>query len=1311
MQKLTALGSSTAGFGAGARSHTQALPAQPPAWLAALSEDDDESLSSCGDEDSFAPRRGDEPTSQVSHVIQSLSTLNFTDNEYEQLRVAVRNLGAQRGLVCAAAASQAPAHARHELCVQLSLPRTGPSAASPSTATPSPAAPVIQNIAVYGSYGEPVSVLPLTGVSARYTQAWPLSSTDEPGEDGAVVLGVPLGVPQDSAADVLEITAGVEATQVTPATVQMLVSDAVQAGLSATVRWRGAVVWSGTVQPSGGKLCIPCAAVQGGVPDSAQLSSHSSPNRAATPTSRASPTGLSPARSLPPSPQSLDRSALRHSPIVSPAKPPAGMHSPGFALEHRRAAAAAPGSFLDADSTASSVSIPPPPPAVSTQSTAPASSAKPAPAEQLEQSFTSLQLFNQQHQGRAGDAAADIEASVDSLLDLVTSSMSGLPSATRSVPQHPAAAGAASAASSPAQPALGDDLEGSLIDIPLEPAGQALKLRIFSTWGDPFYVSLTAVEVFSAAGERVHIPAANVHASPPAVQSSKGVVDPRQAQNLVDEHVWTSDALHTWLAPWQPGAHTAITLQLPARTALGMVRIWNSNTSRIHSYRGARQVQLELDGRVIFSGEVRKAPGDTKGPPQAAAEPVLFTLNEAALQAIDAHDKHALPADASDSAANVGSALIHAAQVAYAGPRPATADTAGGDVLAEAEALLEAAPVKQQKPSKRRSIQRRRRAPEPIATYEQAMAAAGLAVPEQRPSAPISSVPLQARSPLPSFVLSHAGQADSSQLSSMPKLVPGWQAVPGNMVDAGGLPRARVVDLWFVDTWDDPWYAGLCGVEVWVAIPSSEIAPAGGTQPAVVQRYRLAPAQLFAQPRDINVDGHSGDVRTLDKLVNGQNVTTLDSNMWLIPFVPNGSPEQVQVLRCGSAASGSEGCHVLQLRLAAGHEVPLHIAAIRVWNYNKCASDTSRGVRRLLMTLDGQPVLPGPAAGLAPVTRLLGSQHVPQDTCVTLRRAPGNAAYDFGQTLALGTNASGQPTVVGPPIPKQQLDLQAGPASLHQFWTKLLQGRVPYVRGVPQDCEPPMAPVGHTWRFVFRTSHADHFYIGLDGIALLDVQGYAVPFTAAQVHAVPDPGSVEAAARASAQQPARKVPPAVPVAEPPLHDRRVPDALCPLAAATTGPAPNCPPGRGPWLAPLAHSIQPGQANELIIALDHPHALGAIKLWNYSKTPARGVRDMQVWLDGLLIYAGNVPAAVDGARSAPHCVLLCQDPAWIDQEGSKLNRAEHVPQAVSAWDAGQQRAAVPASELAPVAAEGVRLDPALRPLTAVLTPAQMSRRRA
>ncbi len=49
-----------------------------------------------------------------------------------------------------------------------------------------------------------------------------------------------------------------------------------------------------------------------------------------------------------------------------------------------------------------------------------------------------------------------------------------------------------------------------------------------------------------------------------------------------------------------------------------LLRIWNYNKSRIHSYRGARFVEVSLDDCFIFRGEIAKAPGILNGSEESA---------------------------------------------------------------------------------------------------------------------------------------------------------------------------------------------------------------------------------------------------------------------------------------------------------------------------------------------------------------------------------------------------------------------------------------------------------------------------------------------------------------------------------------------------------------------------------------------------------------------------------------------------------------------------------------------------------------------
>ena len=55
------------------------------------------------------------------------------------------------------------------------------------------------------------------------------------------------------------------------------------------------------------------------------------------------------------------------------------------------------------------------------------------------------------------------------------------------------------------------------------------------------------------------------------------------------------------------------------------------------------------------------------------------------------------------------------------------------------------------------------------------------------------------------------------------------------------------------------------------------------------------------------------------------------------------------------------------------------LSALRIWNYNKTAEDTHRGVKWVKVSVDGKWVCP--KSGLL------------------VRKAPGNTMWDFGQTL------------------------------------------------------------------------------------------------------------------------------------------------------------------------------------------------------------------------------------------------------------------------------------------------------------------------
>ena len=104
--------------------------------------------------------------------------------------------------------------------------------------------------------------------------------------------------------------------------------------------------------------------------------------------------------------------------------------------------------------------------------------------------------------------------------------------------------------------------------------------------------------------------------------------DPRTVDNLIDGVNLTSDDLHSWLTPFTSGKKHFVFLEFDEPVTISMIRIWNYNKSRIHAYRGARYVELSLDGRNIFEGELRMAPGShALADVEECAEKLLFTTS------------------------------------------------------------------------------------------------------------------------------------------------------------------------------------------------------------------------------------------------------------------------------------------------------------------------------------------------------------------------------------------------------------------------------------------------------------------------------------------------------------------------------------------------------------------------------------------------------------------------------------------------------------------------------------------------------------
>lgn len=441
--------------------------------------------------------------------------------------------------------------------------------------------------------------------------------------------------------------------------------------------------------------------------------------------------------------------------------------------------------------------------------------------------------------------------------------------------------------------------------IPELPSGAILEVIIYSTWGDGHYVGLNGLELFDGTGRAIAIadPEEQVSAAPDSVNELPGIVDdPRTPDKLFDGIHMTCDDLHAWLTPFTAGQRHTISIDLGDTATLGCLRFWNLNKSRVHASRGARLVEVCLDGVPIFRGEIAKAPGAID---PFFAETILFTEDDQALEAIEDHDERyrlalrelepalSLPRDSSP-----GPAGLEVVQ----GPSPADAFLDRPLTAAAARP----APASVLKALKQGGGSSTAAAVAVTATATAAARDASPAAPEREISDPSSLPPPPPPAPAPHIV------------------------------------GSEVVIEVLEQNHGDKWYMGLSGLEV-----------------LDVEGRVVAVAEIAAFPSDVNVLKDLGlvsahapvDPRTIDKLINGIHVTSEDGNMWLAPT--NAWIDLADPGARPAPPTPAVGPTAAWLRLTLAQ--PTELSALRIYNYNsnKSSEDTARGLKRVRILVDG----------------------------------------------------------------------------------------------------------------------------------------------------------------------------------------------------------------------------------------------------------------------------------------------------------------------------------------------------------------------
>lgn len=376
----------------------------------------------------------------------------------------------------------------------------------------------------------------------------------------------------------------------------------------------------------------------------------------------------------------------------------------------------------------------------------------------------------------------------------------------------------------------------------------------------------------------------------------------------------------------------------------------------------------------------------------------------------------------------------------------------------------------------------------------------------------------------------------------------------------------QVITLHLLESWGDHHYIGLTGLEI-LDENHNQIV--------------IAMNQVRAVPADMNsISGHSGDYRTLDKLFNGENITTDDKNMWLIPF--------------------NDTKPFIKIDLGEQRKV----SGVKLFNYNKSDEDTFRGVKKIRITLD---------------EKVFGDFNI--------RKAPGHSRFEFGHIIYFADDPK-----IHHPNSIFQEDISKAIEAM----------RISNLTTPPQDFQTPLLPVGYVFKLRLLSTYGDLYYIGLNGIELYDARHQKIKLGVENLKAYPNSIKFEVAGCES--------------------DQRTLDKLIDNINNTWD-------DQHMFLSPYT----PNQPNDIYFIFNDPVAISCIKIWNYSKTPSRGVEEFELFADDILFYKGflrKAPGAGFNTASFSQSIIFSNDKQFIAKEYNGVYSRRGQDNEVGLWNDGQ-----------------------------------------
>jgi hypothetical protein len=501
-------------------------------------------------------------------------------------------------------------------------------------------------------------------------------------------------------------------------------------------------------------------------------------------------------------------------------------------------------------------------------------------------------------------------------------------------------------------------IPSTLFHIPTLPTGRYLSINILSTWGDPYYVGLMGIELFDGNGRPIAISntpdSVQIWADPPDINILPEYDnDPRVITNLVDGYNHTADDLHAWLAPFTPGSNHFIYIDMRVPTTISMIRVWNYNKSRIHSYRGARYVEMSLDRteNVVFKGEIKKAGDDGGDNGRDNGESVLFTRDERILSVIDSHSglkSESNPDDGSDDddeEENVKRLNTWTTLDSRNLERPSTATKSkvrGGQTQVPSSPTSSQFPDVDAPPSPADcSIVQSDHLKLIVGGHQKDLVQRGMQRGLRRNKSFVQTTSTTATTTAAGGQQETdiSGRVKKQEVLMRPSTAPMRRQWKGR--------KGRHIELIFNSNWGGMGGMGLTGLAVLDA------------------QFQTIPIDPQALRVVTSSQTDAGTTLTLPNLVNGENVTADPRNMWSTEW----DGEEVQVY------------------IDLGRECV--IGGLKIWNYNGGPEETYFGVKSMIVALDGR--LCGGSSG---------------GGGVMVRKAPGYASFDFGQFVALNMGDS-----------------------------------------------------------------------------------------------------------------------------------------------------------------------------------------------------------------------------------------------------------------------------------------------------------------